>query len=787
MKVKNLFSLGITVLGILLFIVSCSTAPESAPPKDSTPPVLTLLYPTNGQLVGGVYSLFGTANDPESGVAGVYVALGSGIFKQADLDNVVWSSNITLPVYGPVTNYVYAVNGDGVSTLTQSVVVERVSIPGIAISSPENYLSTKDPNLTISGTAVIDAPYSITAVQVKLNNGSWLAAVGTESWSKDVVLQEGLNLISVRAIGSSGKTNSIDNWQVTLDSTLPDVFIQTPADGTYTNNANVTVSGIASNQAPFTISKVQVKLNLGAWVDAVGTATWSKALTLVEGTNSVSVRAISTANKTNSLDDWKLYLDTTKPVLTVVAPAGNIAIVSNHYTLSGVSSDLTGIEGIYVSVNAGAFKKLSGTTAWSTNLVSISWFSTNTIKIFAKDAWGLYSLTNTKMIYMRNKLIQTGYYMANSYAGYSVAVSDNGNTALLGSYAYATSYGACFVHKLSATAWGLTRVMSSDGGAGGDWFADALAITPDGTNFISGARQDDIGANADQGSAYIYKWNGSSWDQTKLTSSDGGVNDMFGQSVDISSNGNTIVVGAFGDDIGANDAQGSVYVYKWSGSWVQTKIPSDPDGAADDQLGYSVAISGDGNTIAAGAVNDDVSGKANQGSLHVYRWNGSSWVMTKITASDGLAGDQLGVSVDTSYDGNAVIVGAWNDDSGTGSAYIFKWNGVSWVQTKITASDASAGDQFGCSVSISGNGNVVLVGARWDDIVANNEQGSVYVYKWSGSWVQTKYLAPDGAVGDEFGTSVALNKKGTIAIVGAIKDDTSGYTDMGSAWVFSID
>jgi len=101
--------------------------------------------------------------------------------------------------------------------------------------------------------------------------------------------------------------------------------------------------------------------------------------------------------------------------------------------------------------------------------------------------------------------------------------------------------------------------------------------------------------------------------------------------------------------------------------------------------------------------------------------------------------------------------------------------------------DSVAGDNFGWCVAMTPDGNAFITGARDDDNGANVNQGSAYIYKWTGSWVQSKYIAPDGAANDSFGYSVALNSKGTIAIIGAILDDTHRFTDMGSAWIFGID
>jgi len=206
------------------------------------------------------------------------------------------------------------------------------------------------------------------------------------------------------------------------------------------------------------------------------------------------------------------------------------------------------------------------------------------------------------------------------------------------------------------------------------------------------------------------------------------------------------------------------------------------DGAADDRFGDSVSISG--NVALVGAELDDDKG-TDSGSAYVFRWSGGSWVEEqKLLASDGAADDRFGSSV--SISGNVALVGAeLDDDKGTdsGSAYVFRWNGSSWLEEqKLLASDGAGSDYFGSSVSISGN--VALVGAYLDDD-NGTYSGSAYVFRWNGSsWVEEqKLLASDGAADDRFGDSVSIS--GDMALVGAFWDDDNG-TDSGSAYVFEI-
>ena len=159
--------------------------------------------------------------------------------------------------------------------------------------------------------------------------------------------------------------------------------------------------------------------------------------------------------------------------------------------------------------------------------------------------------------------------------------------------------------------------------------------------------------------------------------------------------------------------------------------------------------------------------------------------MAKIVASNGEFGDEFGYSA--SMDGDYAVIGAPYDSVGgnysQGSAYIFLRSGTSWnQQVMLTASDGATNDLFGRSVSISGD--YALIGAGFDDIGGNSQQGSAYVFMRSGSaWTQQAMLtASDGMSGDHFGNSVSID--GDYALVGAYEDDVDGAADQGSAYVF---
>ncbi len=324
--------------------------------------------------------------------------------------------------------------------------------------------------------------------------------------------------------------------------------------------------------------------------------------------------------------------------------------------------------------------------------------------------------------------------------------------------------------------WENEQKLTASDGAAYDYFGNSISI--DGEYAVIGAWKE--GASSSMtGSAYIFYNNGSSWsEQLKLTVSDGGVEDFFGYSVSIS--GDYAVIGAYGDDDNGTNS-GSAYIFIRSGtSWTEQVKITASDGVSGDRFGCSVSISGD--YAIVGAWGDDNSG-IDRGSAYIFYRSGTNWIeQAKLTAAIGMDDDLFGYSV--SISGDYAIVGShYGDDneSESGSAYIFHRSGTSWTeQAKLTTPDGAAYDWFGYTVSIESD--YAVIGAHWDDDNGTNS-GSVYIFHRSGtSWTeQTKLTADDGSVDDEFGRSVAID--GNYVAVGACHDDENG-TDRGSAYIF---
>ena len=284
-----------------------------------------------------------------------------------------------------------------------------------------------------------------------------------------------------------------------------------------------------------------------------------------------------------------------------------------------------------------------------------------------------------------------------------------------------------------------------------------------------------VEAPADRRRAAAYTYN--YVEVAKLTASDAAGGDWFGQSVAI--DGDTVVVGTYDKE--------AAYIFRTSdggATYGQMAKLTASDAPSYDYFGRSVAI--DGNTIVVGA---DQYYNQGSGVVYVFRTNdgGASYSqVAKLTADDAAAGDRFGYSV--AIDGDTVVVGADGDDdggSGSGSAYVFRTSdgGATYSQVaKLTASDGAAGDYFGGSVAI--DGGTIVIGAPWDDD-GGSRSGSVYVFRTTDGGATygqvAKLTASDAAENDWFGISVAI--AGATIVVGARYDDDAG-TSSGSAYVF---
>jgi len=288
-----------------------------------------------------------------------------------------------------------------------------------------------------------------------------------------------------------------------------------------------------------------------------------------------------------------------------------------------------------------------------------------------------------------------------------------------------------------------------------------------------------------KGAAYIFFRNGTTWvQQAKLFAADLSIAANFGTSVSI--NGDYAVVGAAANDVGTNAAQGSAYIYRRTGStWTQQAKITAADGAAGDNFGRSVSISGD--YVIAGSSSCTISGNTRQGAAYIF-FKGAAWTtgqayQSKLIANDGAANDFFGTSV--CIDGDYVIVGAIANLN-KGAAYIYGRIGASWLGlAKLTADDGAVNDFFGYSVGLSGD--YAIVGSHSNDINGNTDQGSAYIFFRNTGWVsgqpyQAKLTAVVGAPNDHYG--IAVNISSDYALAGAYGQTVNSTIEQGAGYLY---
>lgn len=450
--------------------------------------------------------------------------------------------------------------------------------------------------------------------------------------------------------------------------------------------------------------------------------------------------------------------------------------------------------------------------------------------VFNKDQGGIDNWGQTK------KIVASDREAADLF-GCSVAI--NGNTIVVGAYnedhdaaggANLFAAGSAYVYNKDqggADNWGQTKKIVASDRAADDNFGWCVSVSN--TDIVSGAwaeDEDDAGLNTLSGAGAAYAFNIdqggiANWGQVnKLVAKSLLGNIYYGASVSI--DGDYAVIGSYGEDkdaagLNSNLNAGAVYILKkQAGVWTELKKLVASDRAANDYFGRRVAISGNYIIVGAHTEDEDAAGGntlSAAGAAYVFSKNQGgtdNWgQVKKLVASDRAASDNFGMSV--SISGNLIVVGASNEDedaaggntlSAAGSAYVFSKDqgGIdNWGQVKkLVASDRAASDNFGSSISISGNN--IVVGAFLEDEDAAGgatllSAGSAYVFNkdqgGTDNWGQVKKLiASDRAASDYFGWSIAIS--GNNIVVGAVLEDEdaaggAGLTSAGSAYVFNKD
>lgn len=372
---------------------------------------------------------------------------------------------------------------------------------------------------------------------------------------------------------------------------------------------------------------------------------------------------------------------------------------------------------------------------------------------------------------------------------------DSGATGVNGDQANnsAPGAGAVYVFTRTGGVWTQQAYIKASNAEGGDVFGRAVALNADGTTLAVGANGEDSnasGVNGNQlnntlhqaGAVYVFTRSGGTWSQQAyLKASNPGLGDLFGANVALSANGSTLAVSAWQEDSAATGINGdeasnaatdsgAVYVFARDrfGYWIQHAYVKASNAEAFDQFGSSIALSGDGATLAVGAYGEDSKGggiyadqsdnsRPSSGAVYMFKRGSTGWSQKALLKGGADPYDLFGgLAVALNADGTTLAVGAHGEDSAalgingdpsdnsqlqSGAVYTYTLNGGLWMShAYIKASNTSANDGFGMAVALSADGATLAVGAPLEDggtsgVNGNQldnsavDSGAVYVYR----------------------------------------------------------
>ncbi len=382
-------------------------------------------------------------------------------------------------------------------------------------------------------------------------------------------------------------------------------------------------------------------------------------------------------------------------------------------------------------------------------------------KIILAIAIIIVSLTSQAQFLQKGSDIEG--FSAEENLGTSVSLNSDGNYVAIGApQSFATETGEVKVYNFDAVMGWLQVGTSIQGVSVGEDFGCSVSLSDDGQTVIVGA---DYGGSDSKGVARVFTFNGTDWVQ-KGSDIDGlATNDQFGYSIGISSDGNTVIIGAkHYQTAGENNGYASVYHFD-SGSWVQMGSTIVGVGHSD-YFGYSVSISDDGLTIGVGAPQNEgtAAGNAEKGYAKLFHYDGSSWSQLGNTLWGDADYDFFGGSISLNSDGTRTVVGVSQTSSQDlpkppGYVKIYELDGGNWTSTGTITGQVNE-ELFGYSVSMSADGNRIIIGAPNNSDNGSNAGVSRLYMRSGGSWIQVDSDF-SSLSGDVYGRSVSISSDGT--------------------------
>ena len=378
------------VFSLIFFfaMVGCTTDPviNPKPPTvtgDTAPPVVKITNPTNAEVVGKSFTVYGTANDP-SEIDTVYVLVGGTVTNSTTniLNTSNWSIPVTVTSEGNIVLAAWAKDKKGNKSAPVSITVNSDwGTPSVVLVSPLNGILTNVTSIDVSGTASVYVDYNITSVLVKVNSDPYTPAVGTTAWTASgVTLISGTNTIQACVIADSNKTNYSAVIKVVVDTDGPVTVISSPTNNQPTGKTFV-VYGTADDLSALDSVYLYVTGQPTNVVSSFYSVNhWSNAVVLTsEGNNTINAFSKDKWGNIGSPVSVTVFADWSFPAVSILYPGTGLATNVLSIKVSGSASihpDFN-IASVAVKVNGSGYIACTGTTSWSNLTVPLNNGSNN--------------------------------------------------------------------------------------------------------------------------------------------------------------------------------------------------------------------------------------------------------------------------------------------------------------------------------------------------------------------------------------------------------------------------
>lgn len=365
---------------------------------------------------------------------------------------------------------------------------------------------------------------------------------------------------------------------------------------------------------------------------------------------------------------------------------------------------------------------------------------------------------------------------ANDESGNSLSLSADGNVLAVGAVRNAGN-GALSGHVRIYTWNGIIWTQKGndlDGQVSGSKFGSSVELSANGNIVVIGAPSSTVSPSS-PGYTAVYEWNGTNWVQrgNDIMGEALSILNAAGTSVSINSNGSIIAIGATGNS-GSFPYAGHTRLYQWNGlNWVQ--LGNDIDGQGRFySAGKSVNLNNAGDIVAIGA------GAGGDGNCRTFHWNGTNWIQMGIDLTD-IANSAFGATVSLDSLGTTLAIsGQSQSNFGTGFTRIFSWTGTNWTQKGSTLQGIQNTTDFFGQAKLSADGNTLVAGAYGN----SNANGYAKIFRFNGiDWIQYGNTIIGEAVADFFGIAIDINSDGSKVAIGAVYNDGNGNKS-GHARVF---